>query len=392
MSSAAVSRTRAPLALPLFAGAVALVLYAAFVPLGLSRVGTLSFAEGAIALGGAMQTHVAAPLALLVAKVATFLPLGDLAVRVHVASVVPGAIAIALLVVYLGRLTQALRPATDVRPLPRDLLHEPIARVGCAAGVAFAPGFAAGSTQGGSLAVTAALVIGGLMLSARALATPGDARVGLGFVFLCGLAAGADPLATIVLWPPALLLWLSALRQGERWSLLAPFVFMLGTAVLLMLVAIPAEPRAGFALLAKRLALAPLREGLAGASGAQAWALLGVVVSDLGVVGTVLALVGTVVLIVRVPAQAGLLVFAVWAVLLLGSAVVAEEQARILTAAGLLEFLAAPMMVAGVLQVGSHLGKGRVAAVLAIVVIAAVGPVLALSSEQDSIIFRPDRG
>jgi hypothetical protein len=224
-----------------------------------------------------------------------------------------------------------------------------------------------------TLAVTAAVWLRALRL-ARA---PGAADDGLPLCFLAGLALGAEPVALLLCWPMAFLLWLWALRRGERWPLCGPLLGAAGAAVALYAVA-AAETPAG---------LGALTAGLGGAwSGdaqahAAAWATAREVAAQLGVVAGLVGVVGVVVLAARAPFVCALVLVCTGVCLMLAAGGAGGSPAGRLVGpasaawAVLVAGLALPV-AAGIAQMASKLGPARAAAAVVIAVVAAVSPAL----------------
>jgi hypothetical protein len=356
---------------PLLFGA-ALVAYALALPLGLFRV-----ADAPALAGGLTLRPVAgdeAPLALLGVRLFAFVPLGDLATRAQLAGAVWGAAAVAA----FGRLAldilAGLRPPPHARQTRRHFLPEPIGAAAGAlvAGLARASG--AGASRGGLLGPGAVgptlLLIGlGLLGCVRVARAPERAREALLLALVAGLAAGADPLAALLVWPPAGLLWLWALRRGERWPLVAPTVFVAGLVVALL-------PAAGAGVstgaLAGRLFGAPFGLGAGGAR--LPIALVAAEIAEqLGVIGLLVGAVGVGVLLVRAPFVAALAATPVTLGLLAAAASgVPDGGVGIVV---VLFALSLPI-AAGVAFLASRLGAARAPAAVVLGVTALVSPAL----------------
>src|SRR5262245_6471315 len=178
------------LRLPSSMAAAALLVFACLIPLGPVRREAAVFAASAVQLGGPLDPAGSAPISLLLGAAAVIVPFGDLATRIHAVSTLFASAAVALMVVFLGTVLDAVRPRQQARSMVRDFGHEPIAMVGAIAVVMLAPGFSVEASQAGPGAVAALALIGGVLLVERVVAFPSDARRGLGLALLCGLAAG----------------------------------------------------------------------------------------------------------------------------------------------------------------------------------------------------------
>ncbi len=367
MDKAAKGRAWPALAPGLFAGA--LVLYALSMPLGLARVEVASQVAAGIARDTTTQTT---PFAVLAMRVIEYVPLGDTPFRSNLASAFLCAIAVAL----VGRLCLdaivVLRPPVNARQEARDFLHEPIA----VAGAVFASTLALATfdvgTTAGSASATLLVVAGGLLAGLSLLHETGSSASGYALAGIAGLAAGVDPMAGLLLWPPLVGMSLWSLRKGARWPLLAPLCLVAvwgGSA--LASVAGAATPVSMGRLLAK---LAPT--AAPGGHGFLAIALeLG---DELGVVGGILAAVGIFVLATRAP-----LVSAWLALTLITSLFFAHSPERFST---LLEptrpalpvaiLVSGVFACAGLVHVSGKLGRARMAAALALAVMLVISPAM----------------
>jgi hypothetical protein len=260
----------------------------------------------------------------------------------------------------------ALRPPANARRTERDLWHEPVAAAGGAAAAVLSLGVFLALTSAGDVAVTVALVAAAWARVLRLARAPGSAADGLALCLLAGLALGADPVAPLLLWPLALLLWLWALRRGERWALLGPLLAVAGGAIAL-------GAGDGVGAVFGRL--------LASWGGAAHPGALGVAAqmaaAELGVVALLAGVVGLVVLLGRAPFSAALVLATGSTCLLLAAGASGGERIDHMGApwALLLASFALPVG-AGIAQMASKLGPARVAAAAAIAVIAAAWPAL----------------
>jgi len=349
--------------------AAALVLYALSVPLGLARVEVAPQVASGIALDTATQ---ATPFALLAVRVIQYLPLGSAPFRANLASAFLCAIAVAL----VGRLClesiAVLRPPVNARQEARDFLHEPIA----VAGAAFASTLALATfdvgTTAGSAPATLVVVAVGLLAGFSLLHDSGSSAAGYALAGIAGLAAGVDPVAGPLLWPPLVGMSLWSLRKGARWPLLAPLCLVVawgGSG--LASVACATTPVSMGWLLSKLASIA--------APGGHGFLTTALELGDeLGVVGGILAVVGVFVLAVRAP-----LVTAWLALTLITSLFFAHSPERVST---LLEPTRAALPVAilvsgvfacaGLVQVSGRLGRARMAAALALAVMLIISPAM----------------
>jgi hypothetical protein len=212
----------------LFAGAFVVFMFG--VPLGLPRVESAFPLASALALDSAGLDQAATPT-LLWMRLVAYLPLGDLAFRGNLASVLLSALAVAWVARLCVDLLVPLRPAREARHQTRDFLHEPIAGVGAA----FAAGMALSSfesaTSLGLASATLLLVVAGWRCVVVLLNSPGSVPHALGLAALCGLSSSVHPIAGPILWPSFLWLAFWSLRRGQRWPLLAPLAFLTAFSV-----------------------------------------------------------------------------------------------------------------------------------------------------------------
>jgi Protein of unknown function (DUF2723) len=215
----------------------ALATYAGAIPLGLER----PIAGATVAAGcGLDPAPSSAPLALLAIRLFAFLPLGDLATRAALASAVAGALAVAL-VGSLARQAVTAARASAGSPGRPDLL-EPLAATAAAAVFALSLRPFGAATGPGASAVSLALVAAAWGRAVRLARAPQQMRHGLTLALLAGLASGAEAAAVPLVWGPALVLWIRGLRRRDRWTLVAPLLFVAGAAVLLFAVAAGGAP------------------------------------------------------------------------------------------------------------------------------------------------------
>jgi hypothetical protein len=383
MSSVEVSSRRVwPLLdLPLFAGT--LLAYAAALPLGLDRLGAARAIEQGYLLSAGAPAEGGAPLGALLIRLFAFFPFADVAARANLASAVAGAVAAVL----LGRLSTEvlinLCPPAHARRTERDLWHEPVAAAAGAGVAALSMGLFLAATSAGAVALTTALVAGVWIRGVRVARAPEDTREGLWLAFLAGLALGSDPRAPAFVWPPAFLLWIWALRRGERWPLLAPVVAVAGGAVAFY-VTVAADVPVSIRVLGERLALGvwsgpifgPASAGEPGASGLLA--LGGHLTAELGVVAILVAVVGLLVLLLRAPLACALVLVSLAPGLLLAVGETREPGRMEVAGAAIALLVAAasvPLSV-GIAYMAGKLGPARAAAAAVLAVTALAWPIL----------------
>ncbi|MES1205674.1 MAG: hypothetical protein ABUS79_07020, partial [Pseudomonadota bacterium] len=191
---------------------------AALVPLGLASGEAAD--QAAQALGARRPFALHAPLADTLARAAVMVPAGEAATRPLLVATLAGAAALALLLARL-RSAQNQRPGLGTA-------------VGIAAGVALVavsrPFLEVACLRPGLAVDFALLVAMGTMVEGLRR-DPTRSRLGLGLAFACGLAAGAGWPVRAAVWPLALGMTIWALWRGVRWPLVAPLLFVAGTAV-----------------------------------------------------------------------------------------------------------------------------------------------------------------
>jgi len=347
----------------------ALLIYASVVPLGLARVEAAPQVTAAIALD---TSAGAAPLAVLAAHVARYLPLGDQPMRANLVSAIFCALAVALLGRLCVRILVLLRPSPNARQYEREFVHEPIAAAACAlaAGLSFSTFDLA--TTGGTAAATLLLLAAGLGVGLTLLRDCTSPAAGWALAALAGLSTGVDAVAGPLLWPLFIGFSIWALRLRARWPLMAPLVFVAASgASALAGVAcsdIPATLDGVFAGFGK--VGAHLGSGL--------WLTTVELADEVGVIGGLLAMIGLVVLGVR-----GTLV-AAWLMLVLLSSLLFARPSETSSGAMGLAAAALPLAiavictfaVAGLVHVAGRLGRARMAAVLALAVMVVLSPAL----------------
>jgi hypothetical protein len=349
--------------------AVALLLFALAVPLGLARVEVAPQVAAALVLDTSAQSE---PFALLAMRVGQLIPLGDAPFRANLVSAVMAALAIA----FLGRLcleaVMLLRPPVNARQESSDFLYEPIAAGGAAIGAVLSLAvFDLGATAG-SAAATLAVLVGGLLAGFALLRESSDQVAGYALAGLAGFSAGVDSVAGPLLWPPLAALTIWSLRKGSRWPLFAPLCFVVGWGgAVLARVSASAEP----------LSLGSLLSGmgfLGFHGGAELWATAVELCDEIGVIGVLLAVIGMVVLATRAAALTAWLVLTLFTSLLFAHSV--ERGFTLIgpTRAALPLAIAVSCVFAsvGLLHVSGRLGRARVAATLTLAVILLLSPAM----------------
>lgn len=198
---------------PLLLAALAFMLYAFGAAPGMYWLDSQELGAAGVQLGVPHPTGF--PLFCLAARVAAWLPFGELAFRVHLVSALCTAIAVGV----------TTRLATELAGGDRT---------------AVVAGVAAGTVLGGSAVVarsatvtevyapTLALLALALWLTVR-VARSGDRHLGLALCFVCGLGAlGVHGSFRLIMVLPVLALLAWQLRGGARWPLLGPALAALG--------------------------------------------------------------------------------------------------------------------------------------------------------------------
>jgi hypothetical protein len=310
------------------------------------------------------------PLGLIAIRLAAYLPLGDLGFRGNFAS----CLLLSLAVAWMGRLCVdflvLLRPSREARQGWRDFLYEPIAATGAALTVAFSLASYESATTVGQSAFTLMLVVAAWQCVASLIRGQKKVSKGLCLAALAGGSSCVHPIAAVLLWPVLLVIGVWSLRQGERWPLLSPGVFLLafgGTALATFAASpIPISGRelmAGFSY--------PIGFGIQ-----HLPAAILRLTDALGVIGCLLACIGILIFLPR------FLLLGVWLLFTLVTALVCSEPLPVLAtepprfALTLALFICAPMVACGIFQVASKLGRARAAAALTLSVMAFVVPAM----------------
>ncbi|MBC8132461.1 MAG: hypothetical protein H7X95_05720, partial [Deltaproteobacteria bacterium] len=241
-------------------------------PLGLAS--GVAADQVAHAFGERRPFDVATPLADVLVRFFSVVPVGEAGMRAHGVAALAGLLALALMLVHL-------------RPLSRE--GGTVAVVGMALLTLSRP-FLEIATIRPAEAVDFCLLMAIALLLQLIRRDPAHSSVGLGLAFVCGLAAGAGWPLRVAAWPCALILTLWAFRRGERWPLLAPTLFLAGTGVTLAAAAaaqIGTRPPLGVMLRRMWLPTSPFAMDLTNARQIVAW-----VIDDTGVLGLLVGGIG----------------------------------------------------------------------------------------------------
>ncbi|HKE18086.1 MAG TPA: DUF2723 domain-containing protein [Kofleriaceae bacterium] len=193
--------------------------YALLVPPGPSGAESTELGAAGFLLGSPHATGF--PLVVMLAKLATLVPVGEIGFRVHLLAAACAAAAM----LWTARLVAA---AAGARGQSSAAV---IGGMVAALMVGVTVGFARQATHAGAIAPTVALLAATLLLFDR-VARGGDAGTGMLLALLVGLGLGAHPgYRLLVPLPLAALLWIR-LRRGARWPLAAPLVVIAVAAAL----------------------------------------------------------------------------------------------------------------------------------------------------------------
>lgn len=200
------ARTWTPRAL----AALAFAGYALVAPGGFYWLDSAELSAAALDLGSPHPTGF--PLYMVLARVAAFVPIGELAFRVNLLS----AVCAALAVLWTARL---------VIELARGDAVAVVAAVGAGATLALGLVFARQATVAEIYAPTAALIAGTLLLLDRVVVS-GDPRLALALAVVVGLGAGTHTSYALAV-PVFVVLGAVRLRRGARWPLMVPLLAIL---------------------------------------------------------------------------------------------------------------------------------------------------------------------
>lgn len=325
------------------AAGVAAVILSFVVPLHLSSGEALDLA--AAAAGGGRPFAASFPLADLLARLALFIPAGELGARPHLLAALAGVAALALRACPAG-----------------DSGDPPAGRFGALALLALSRPFLEVATRQPTTAVDVALLVLGLRLTGTVRAAGGARGAGLGLAFVGGLAAGAGWPSRLVLWPVGVLLTLRSLRRGYRWPVLAPLLFAAGLVPFVGAIVAASPPAPALGEILARLFLMPPH---APVTAPAFWSAARVIGEDVGALALLVAALGAWRLVGRAPPGWGLGA-ASW-MTIAGAAVAMGDLplARVTAVAA-----AGAPFVAGVASLSSAFGRARHAAAAVIVVVA----------------------
>jgi hypothetical protein len=356
-------------ALDLVVFAVALLLYAVAVPLGLGRLDAASHVAASISLDPGKQ---GAPMALFATRLAEYLPIGDLGLRANLVSCLACALAMALLARLSVSLIAIFRPPPSARLDAGRFLHEPIAAGGAALAAALALAMFEAGVTAGATAPTLVVLLGALLAELALLRNIGDTTAGLALACLAGLSAGVGPIAGPVLWPVLAGLALWALRKGARWPLFAPLCFVATFGAF----ALASSAASSVALSIRDVFISPF---VVVPQGRAALWLTAVEIGDqVGAVGVLLATIGVFVLLSRAA------VVGSWLVLNLVTCLLFANLGESSGVGAMSVRPALPMAIAvtcvfacvGLVHVASRLGRARLAAAMALAVILVFSPAM----------------
>jgi Flp pilus assembly protein TadD len=300
---------------PRAVAAVGFAAYALVAPPGLAWLESGELVAAGVRLGSGPSTGF--PLFCMLAKLASLVPVGELAFRVHLLSA--GCAALAML--WTARLVDG---CAGEKAGPTGLVGGIAAAV--LLGVTLT--FARHGTVAGVQAPTVALLAATALLFDR-VARGGDARFGLLLAVVVGLGLGLHVWYRVVVPVPVLALLWVRLRRGARWPLVAPLVALsIGVGLHLYL---PVRSATGAIAAVDRghpREARALAEHAAGTIGAEAMSLapgvvedhagrfLAAVADEIGLLGLIAALAGAASLLLERRSR--------WLLVLLGAAAVGD--------------------------------------------------------------------
>ncbi len=202
--------------LPRGLGTIVFLWYALAAAPGLYWLDSAELSAGAVGLGAPHATGF--PLYMLMAKLASFLPIGELAFRINLLSAACAGFAV-------GGISQL------ILRLGKEDESTCIGALAGGAALAVSLLFARHATVADVYAPTAALIVMTLLLFER-VAQGAPARVGLSLAWVAGLGLGMPGSYRLLLGLPILALLSHRLYRGARWPLLAPPVTLLSALAL----------------------------------------------------------------------------------------------------------------------------------------------------------------
>jgi hypothetical protein len=349
--------------------ALALVLYASAVPLGLGTVDGAPGAAAAISLDAGKQGM---PLVLLLTRLLGYLPVGDLVFRANLMSCLSAALAAALLARLAIELVVVLRPPPSARQYAGMFLHEPIAAGGSALAAALSLAtFEAGTTVGAT-AFTLALLVAGLLAELALLRDISNAEAGLALASVAGISAGGGSMVGPVLWPVLAALTFWALRKGARWPLFAPLCFVAALGGF----ALATSAASSVSLSIRDVLVSPF--AFAPQGRAALWVTAVEIADQVGAVGALLALIGVVMLLSRATVTGACLALN-FATCLLFANLGNTPAGGAMSVRGALPMAIAVTCVfgcIGLVHVSARLGRARLAGALTLAVIFVFSPAM----------------
>lgn len=219
------------------------------------------------------------------------------------------------------------------------------------------------------------------------LRDPLGLRAPLSLAAIAGLVTATTPNVGALLMPPTLLIWAWGLRRSARWALLMPLTFVAGATVLVAFAAHRHGALATFQGWWHALTLGPLRDAMDRVSAHAWWVAASALADHVGVVGGLLVVVGFASLALVRPGVAAFVLYTLWATMMLvaGSASNDHSGANGWALCAWVAIAAVPL-VAGILHFASKLGRAKLPATIALVVMATVAPMLSGGISR----WRPD--
>ncbi len=359
--------------LAMWATASALLVLVGMAPLGIPRL------EGALSL-----TAVVAPgphlapgahvdlLAVVLGRLALLIPFGDLPFRLAALSGILSALGLGFWVRAGLEVMCMLRPPPHARLTAADVAHEPVAVMGAAAVVAITQPFFVHATDAGLGGTELFLLAAWTCVLTFLLRDRNDARAALGAAFLAGVAVASSGFLAALLLPCGVAFWVWGVSVRARWVVWAPVLFFTGALLLVPAAVLSAGQAATAAGWWHSFSLGVLRQSATGVAGAAWWQAAMHLAESLGVVAGVLCLIGCGVLAWRAPAVAAVVLFALWAAVIMKAASPGSEKPLALWLG-----MAVLPLSAGISHFAAKLGRARVATAWTLVVMSAVAPALA---------------
>jgi len=380
MDVVAAGRVEAP-RLAVRVAACSLSVFFAAVPLGLLHLGhaglVCTVVAGNSLCGWGTGAEPFDAWTYLLGRLALVMPLSDLATRLGLISAGLAAVGVGLWIRVGLELAQLLYRKPLARGVANDKVHEPIAIVGAVSAVAMAaPLFSLSTSPGGGnamLCLVAAWTWSALVL----LREPLGFRAPLSLAAIAGLVAATTPTIGSLLLPPTILIWAWGVRRQARWALLMPLSLVIGSTVLVAFAAHRQGSLSTFEGWWHTLTLGPLRDAMDRVDARAWWSAATALADHVGVVGGLLVVVGFASLALARPGVAAFVLYTLWATMMLVAGSGSPDQLKSdgWALCAWISIAAVPL-AAGILHFASKLGRAKLPATIALVVMAIVAPLL----------------